>query len=219
MLKKKQNYEYLKYIPHHNYYNKNEFYYYDEEGILINVYGQRVLRVSEDFIVGIQAGLEEEVGDAAGEIMYRCGYLWGVEDSKNFSERFKKEFKMDFHKARSGFLMETWWWPLTMGGWGTWKYDFSQQEQGLIFIDLYESAVAKSLGLVGEVVCHFYAGLLAAMFSLFTKHPLGAIEVQCYATGANYCKFLIAGKEQINTASFWRSEGLKSEEIFNKLAK
>lgn len=202
----------------HNYYTPEQFYQHDpEHGVVKNVYGQRVLRVAEDFIVGVLGSLEEEVGDAAGEIMYRCGYEWGMQDMKGFVKRVQPEFEQELAKMNTGLLLESWWWPLTIEGWGTWAYDFRQSKQGLIFVDLWESAVAKSIGDVGNVVCYFYAGLFGAVFSVLAKRPLAGIEIQCYAMGEDYCKFLISTTKRVNAASFWKNEGASAKDIQKKI--
>jgi predicted hydrocarbon binding protein len=202
----------------HNHYTDAQFFRHEaKKGVLSNVYGQRVVRVSEDFVVALLGGLEDEVGDAAGEIMYKCGYEWGMEDMKSFSRRIQAEFEMEMSKMGMGFMLETWWWPLTIEGWGTWRYDFRQVKQGLIFVDLYESAVAQSIGDVGKVVCYFYAGLFAAVFSVLARRTLGCIEIQCYATGEDYCKFLISSSKRVNAAAFWRNEGATSKDIQKKV--
>jgi hypothetical protein len=202
----------------HNYYTDEQFFHHDpNKGVVRNLYGQRVLRVTEDFITGLLGGLEEEVGDAAGEIMYKCGYQWGLQDMKSFAGRAAQEFEIQFDKMTMGFMLETWWWPLTIEGWGTWRYDFRQAKQGLIFIDLYESAVAQSLGDVGKVICYFYAGLFGAVFSTLAKRELACIEIQCYSMGEDYCKFLISTTKRVNAAAFWRNEGATTKDILKKL--
>jgi hypothetical protein len=203
----------------HNVYTDDQFFKFDRnQGIVRNVYGQRVVRVSEDFIVGLLAGLEDEVGEAAGEIMYKAGFAWGAEDMKGFQPRVQAEFETAFNKLSMGMMLETWWWPLQIEGWGGWRYDFRQGKQGLIFIDLFESAVAQSLGDIGKVVCYFYAGLFAAAFSALAKRELGCIEIQCYSMGEDYCKFLIANGKRVNAAAFWRNEGATSKEIMKKVS-
>jgi predicted hydrocarbon binding protein len=202
----------------HNHYTDDQFYRHDAAaGVVRNVYGQRIIRVTEDFIVAVLGGLEEEVGDAAGEIMYRCGYEWGMEDMKSFAGRVQAEFEVEMSKMNMGMLLDTWWWPLQIEGWGGWRYDFRQGKQGLIFVDLFESAVAQSLGDVGKVVCYFYAGLFAAVFSVLAKRQLACIEIQCYAMGEDYCKFLVSTDKRVNAAQFWRNEGATSKDILKKL--
>ncbi len=202
----------------HNHYTDDQFIKHDsQKGILTNVYGQRMLRANEDFLVAILGGLEDELGDAAGEIMYKCGYEWGIEDMKSFAPRVQGEYELAMNKMAMGLLMETWWWPLQVEGWGAWQYDLRQGKQGLIFVDLYESAVAQSLGNVGKVVCYFYAGMFAAVFGTLAKRPLSAIEIQCYSMGEDHCKFLIATDKRVNAAAFWRQEGATFKDIMKKL--
>jgi len=202
----------------HNHYTDDQFFRHDpRQGTVQNVYGQRLLRVSEDFILAMLGSLEDEVGDAAGEIMYKVGYEWGMEDMKSFSARAQAEFEVAMNKMVMGMMLETWWWPLQIEGWGGWRFDFRQGKQGLIFVDLFESAVAQSLGDVGKVVCYFYAGLFAAVFSVLAKRQLACIEIQCYSMGEDYCKFLISTEKRVNAASFWRNEGATTGDILKKL--
>ncbi len=202
----------------HNYYTSDQFYIRQrEQGIITNVYGQRILRVTEDFITGILGGLEDEVGDRAAWVMYQAGYEWGMEDMKNFVKRSQAEFEVEFDKMGMGMMLETWWWPLTIEGWGTWHYDFREARRDMLFVDLYESAVAKTLGDIGKVVCFFYAGLFASVFSILTRKSYGCVEIQCYATGADHCRFLISHEERVDAAAFWRSQGATAKDIMSKV--
>jgi predicted hydrocarbon binding protein len=206
----------------HAFYNKEKYFdYQPERGVVSLKTGARGLKVTEDFITGLQQGLEEEVGDAAALIMYRAGYEWGLQDMKLFEERFEREFggRTRMSEAHLIFVLEQWWWPLTSEGWGAWKVDFSQRKQGLIFCDMYESAVARSLGNIGKPVCHMYAGMLAGVFTYFSRHELSGIEIQCFSMGEDYCKFLVGAEKRINAASFWVEEGARASEIISRLAK
>jgi predicted hydrocarbon binding protein len=203
----------------HNHYYEKEFYKHDpSRGIITNPYGQRVMRVTEDFLVAILGSLEDQAGqNGAREMMYKCGFQWGMHDMKRFLPRMRAEFNAELDRMRVDFLMEQWWWPLTIQGWGTWRYDFRQRDKGLLYIELYESAVAQSIGDIGAVVCYFYAGLFASIFSVLAKRSLGSVEMQCYSTGDDHCKFVVSDYDRVNAAAFWRSEGATSREIMNKL--
>jgi predicted hydrocarbon binding protein len=203
----------------HNHYHDDEFYRPNrQDGTLQNCYGQRMIRVSEDFMVAMLGALEDEAGqNGAREIMYKCGYQWGMQDMRSFLPRIQAEFEADLEQMRVDFLLETWWWPLTIEGWGTWRYDFREKDRGIIFVDLWESAVAQSLGDIGAVVCYFYAGLLAAAFSVLARQALGCVEIQCYATGADHCRFLVSDYKRVDAASFWRNEGATAKDIMKKL--
>lgn len=203
----------------HNHFHDSEFYRLaPETGVLTNPYGKRMIRVGEEFIVALLGSLEDEVGEAgAREIMYKCGFQWGMNDMKGFVPRMRAEFETDLRKARVDFLMETWWWPLNISGWGVWRYDFTQRDKGLLFVELEESVVASSVGDMGDVLCYFYAGLFAAVFSVLSKRPLGCVEMQCLGTGADFCKFVISDHERADAAAFWRKQGASARDILRKL--
>ncbi len=205
----------------HPFYSLADYMKHDREaGTMHLATGVRGIQATEDFIVGLQSGLEEEVGDAAGMVMYKAGFEWGMQDMKAFEKRFEEEYggRTKMSEANIMFVLETWWWPLTSEGWGTWNIDFSQRKQGLIFVDLFDSAVAKSLGNIGKPVCHMYAGLLAGIFTYFSKRDLSSIEIQCYAMGEDFCKFLVGGEKRVNAASFWVEEGASADEIRDKVS-
>ncbi len=203
--------------PQHNHYAPDKFWLREGAGRILNKYKQRVMLVPEDFIVSYQLALEGEVGDAASEIMYRCGYEWGKADINGFEKRFQEEFGRSITEAHSQMVLETWWWPLQASGWGAWSYDFSQLKEGLIFIDLYDSAVAKSIGNIGKVVCHYYAGMFAAVFGQIARNELSGLEIQCYSMGEEFCKFLLGSSKRINAAQFWAREGATAAEIIARL--
>lgn len=204
-------------VPLHNYYEPHKYLRRVQAGRLVNIHQQRCMLVSEDFIAGYQVALEEEVGDAAGDIMYRCGLEWGKRDIERFVARFPEEFGRDLNETRFGFLLETWWWPLQVSGWGAWRYDLTHRKDGLIFVDLFDSAVARSIGNIGKVVCHYYAGMFAAVFSRLAARDLSSIEIQCYSMGEEFCKFLIGSSKRINAAQFWVAEGAKASEVIARL--
>lgn len=205
---------------YHAWYSMRDYFEHDREaGRVRQRTGTRGLHVTEDFVVGLQQGLEEEVGDAAGIIMYRAGYEWALKDMRAFEARFTAEFggKTSITEANLLFVLESWWWPLTAEGWGTWRVDLSRSKEGLIVVDLFDSAVAKSLGNIGKPVCHMYAGMLAGAFTYVSKRELSGIEIQCYAMGADFCKFLLGSERRVNAVSFWVQEGAMAQEIIDRL--
>lgn len=202
----------------HNYFNRDDMLRFAvEKGTVHTRAGLQAFLATEDFIVGLQRGLEDEVGDASAMVLYNCGFKWGVADMKNFVPMLEREFGKPLAEMGAAFFLECWWWPLQAEGWGTWKVDDSQRKQGMIFVDLYESVVAKSLGNVGKPVCHLYAGLFAGVFTYLTKRDLSGIEVQCYAMGEDFCKFLIGSDKRINAVQFWQREGASARDIIDRL--
>ncbi|MFN3359923.1 MAG: V4R domain-containing protein [Pseudanabaenaceae cyanobacterium] len=195
-------------------YSKSTFFHFDrEKGEIIDYHAQRNLLVGEDFIVSLLRGLEHEVGDSAGLLLYMMGENWGRKDAEAFTVWFQKFYHLSIKAANLSFVMETWWWPFTAQGWGTWSLDLQSLKEGFIFVDLFDSAVAKTLGYVGKPVCHLYAGMLAGFFSSVFDRNLSSTEIQCYATGNDYCRFLIGSKKRVDATEFWLSTGATPLEI------
>ena len=212
---------YLKklYPQRHQHYNLVDFFSFQTETGTISDWNEsRNILVSENFIVGLIAGLEEEVGDASSVVMYNIGKQWGTADAIFFRNWFTKEYGYDnLGQLNLMYVLEAWWWPFISQGWGNWEVDMSEQKNGFMFINIFDSVVARTLGDIGKPVCHIYAGLFAGFFSSLIEKQLGCIEIQCYAMGETYCKFLLGKKDKIDAASFWHNEGATARDIQKKL--
>jgi uncharacterized protein len=188
-----------------------------QQGIVNDWNGMRNVFTSEDFIIGLQEGLEEEVGEASAAVMYTIGCEWGKKDAEFFAKWFEQDFNRSIRQTNLPFLLETWWWPFAAQGWGRWNMDMNDRRQGFMFISIYDSAVARTLGDVGKPVCHLYAGLFSGFFTSLVNKNLNCIEIQCYSMGENFCKFLLGGSDRIDAASFWLNEGATSRDIERRL--
>ncbi|PPS45914.1 V4R domain-containing protein [Chroococcidiopsis sp. TS-821] len=207
-----------KYPTKHDHYSFDDFFHFHlDTGTVIDWNESRNIFVSEDFIIGLIEGLEEEVGSASTVVMYNIGYEWGSKDANFFQQWFEKEYKKTITETNSAFLLETWWWPFISQGWGNWEVDIRDQKNGFTFINVFDSAVARTLGDVGKPVCHLYAGLFAGFFSEMVKKPLSCIEIQCYSMGETYCKFLLGKQDRIDAATFWQNEGATARDIEMRL--
>jgi uncharacterized protein len=202
----------------HNHYSFKDFFQFEaDKGTIVDWNDAQNILATEDFIIGLVEGLEEEVGEASAAIMYTIGCEWGQKDAFFFEKWFEKEFDRPVRQASLMFLLETWWWPFTAQGWGRWEVDMSDRRQGFMFINLFDSALARTLGDIGKPVCHLYAGLFSGFFTEMVKKQLGCIEIQCYSMGDTYCKFLLGGQERIDAASFWLNEGATAKDIEKRL--
>jgi len=202
----------------HNHYSFKDFFQFEaDKGTIVDWNDAQNILATEDFIIGLVEGLEEEVGEASAAIMYTIGCEWGQKDAFFFEKWFEKEFDRPVRQTSLMFLLETWWWPFTAQGWGRWEVDMSDRSQGFMFINLFDSALARTLGDVGKPVCHLYAGLFSGFFTEMVKKQLGCIEIQCYSMGETYCKFLLGGQERIDAASFWLNEGATAKDIEKRL--
>ena len=195
-------------------FNRHQFFQFNvEKGQILDWNQTPNLLASEDFILAMLKGLEHEVGESAGWLMYLIGKDWGIEDAKEFRVWFERDYHLTLKKSNLRFALETWWWPLTAQGWGKWNVDLSSLKDGFLFVDLYDSAVAKTLGNVGKPVCFLYAGLLAGFFSVAFERGLSSTEIQCYSMGDNFCRFLIGSENRIKAAEFWLSSGATAQDI------
>jgi uncharacterized protein len=201
-----------------NHYNLDNFFSFNsDDGSITDWNEGRNVLVTEDFIVGLIEGLEEEVGSASGVVMYNIGEEWGKRDANFFKNWFEKEYRREIRTSSLTFALEAWWWPFTTQGWGNWDVDLSEQKNGFMFINIFDSAVARTLGDVGKPVCHLYAGMFAGFFTGLVKKNLSCIEIQCYAMGETYCKFLLGKQDRIDAASFWHTEGATARDIEKRL--
>ena len=203
----------------HQHYSLEDFFCFQgNAGKIIDWNQSRDILVTEDFIIGLIGGLEQEVGSAAAVVMYNIGVEWGKRDAQFFKKWFKQEFGYDSINQQSlPHVLEAWWWSFTSQGWGNWDVNLSEQKNGFLFINIFDSAVARTLGDVGKPVCHIYAGLFAGFFSNLVNKELDCIEIHCYAMGETYCKFLLGTKETIDAATFWQNEGATAQDIETKL--
>lgn len=209
-----------KYPKKHDHYTLEDFFYFDTtKGSIIDWNESRNVLVTEDFIVGLIEGLEEEVGPASSVVMYNIGKEWGIRDAEFFEKWFQQEYEYprNAHEMNLLYVLEAWWWPFTTQGWGNWDVDLSEQKNGFMFVNIFDSAVARTLGDVGKPVCHIYAGLMAGFFSRFINKQLNCIEIQCYSMGETYCKFLLGKQDRIDAATFWQNEGAGAKDIQKKL--
>lgn len=199
-------------------YSFTDYFHFESDlGIVTDWNESRNMFASEDFIIGLIEGLEEEVGSASAVVMYNIGYQWGMRDAKFFQQWFEQEYKKNIREVNSVFMLEAWWWPFTAQGWGNWEVDMSEHKNGFMFVNIFDSAVARTLGDVGKPVCHLYAGLFAGFFSDIVKKSLSCIEIQCYSMGETYCKFLLSSKDRVDAANFWHNEGATARDIEKRL--
>lgn len=202
----------------HAHYAADLFFQVDSpHGAVANVYGQRVLRVTDNFLRTLTAALERESPERADQILHQIGRAWGAATMRDFVARVEMEWEVEFDKLGMSTMLESWWWPLRAAGWGAWRCDVSRARAGLVLIDVFQSATAGA-GRRGEFNCSLYAGLFAAVFGHLARRDLGAIELRCAARGDDRCTFLVAGPARIEMAAAHRRDGDSAERIIAALA-
>lgn len=205
----------------HNYYAPEDYYSRDiSKGVILDQDG-RTARVNEEFIIAMHQSFEQTLGAAAGSLVfYNVGKKWGEKHFGDFSDRMRKEYgdsKKDVHSMNMQFVFETWWWPLTVGGFGGWSLDLNHRTKDVTVVEIKNSVVAQSLKSGLKPVCHLYAGLFAGAMSVYDKDERAAIELECYAMGSDCCKFIIGNDDKVNAAEFWKNEGATASDIVSQI--
>ncbi len=66
----------------HNHYSFKDFFQFEaDKGTIVDWNDAQNILATEDFIIGLVEGLEEEVGEASAAIMYTIGCEWGQKDA------------------------------------------------------------------------------------------------------------------------------------------
>jgi len=94
----------------------------------------------------------------------------------------------DFWSGLSAFFQQL--------GWGSLVQD--RVHPGLISISSEDWVEAKGQG-TGQPGCHFTTALLAELLGRVADRELAALEVECRATGAGCCRFLIGTEESLQS--------------------
>ena len=77
---------------HHHYQVEDFFCFQMGTGTIVDWNNCRNVLTSEDFIIGLIEGLQEEVGNASSVVMYNIGKEWGHYDADFFHKWFLTEF-------------------------------------------------------------------------------------------------------------------------------
>ncbi len=200
-----------------NYFTPQEFVYFDAEaGLAVSHNGLRMIMVGEEMILALQQALEEFSGDTSALILYQIGLEWGKRHYTN-TERFILE-NYQLHKSIQAMPLSGYAFLCDRGmmasGWGRF---FLVEEYGQVFVNLYYSCYAMTVGQIGRPACHIYAGIFAGIFSGASAMDLACIEILCYSMGADYCRFLLGGQDSIDATSFWVESGMTYESVIENI--
>ena len=177
-----------------------------ESGLLENRQGARLLALPQNLIQSIYAGLDKEVGQASGLVLFNCGRWWG----KNFYVRFVEEVQNYYGKSFAEMemvelfqcLKQSW----KTNGWGTLDLDLSNYQQGFLVIKVWNSAFAEVAPSGGKPMCFAEAGILSAFFSQLSGRDLHCVQTSCESMGAECNHFIVGLSERLKPAEAWLEE-------------
>ena len=92
-------------------------------------------------------------------------------------------------------------------------------EQVLTAYDIRAAAGAMNKAIAPQFAATANAsGQYVIQFTTVVNNGMvSGIEIQCYAMGEDYCKFLTGSSKKIDSTSFWLQEGASSKEIIERL--
>ena len=188
-----------------------------ESGLIENRRGDRLLALPETLIQGIYAGLEQEIGEASGVVLFNCGRWWG----KNFYARFVEEVSDYYGKALAEMemvellqcLKQCW----KTHGWGTFDLDISYYEQGFLVVKIWNSPFAAAAPQGNRPMCFLEAGILSVFFSQLTGRELDCVQTTCESLGADCNRFVLGLQQRLKPAQAWINEQHEHETILDRL--
>jgi len=188
-----------------------------ESGLLENRSGERLIALPEILLEAIYTGLEEEVGSAAGLVLFQCGRWWG----KNFYRRFAEEVSAYYGTPIAQMemvellqcLKQCW----KTHGWGLIDLDMTYYQQGFLVVTVENSAFPQAGPTVGRPMCFSEAGILSAFFSQLTGKELHCVQTACESMGAERNHFVLGLSDRISPAEAWLEEGQDHSTIMERL--
>lgn len=143
------------------------------------------LSLYRTFIFTLRVTAEHRYGTEAMENLLRtCGHMAGYSIAKKMldtslePDAFLKELSLLFQEAKIAIL------DLDEVNWETWTLRLVVRE------DLGCSGMSPG----GDTVCQYDEGIIAGILHAYTKKQFQVIETDCWATGAELCRFDIRPK-------------------------
>lgn len=171
----------------------------------------RAVVMTGDLWKALTDSLEERLAEL-DDVLYSAGHRWGAEAFAAFAEKVSAVQKTLYHTRNMSLndFKQEFNNYLVRHGWG--RFDI-YEKYDLIFIDLFSSAYAEMLGNREVMTCSLMSGFFSGFFSGLTGVELSCIELQCAATGAEKCSFVVADSSITGSVSKWQSKGRGFEEI------
>lgn len=202
-----------------NFFAQDNYFQSDIElGMLKNRQGARLLALPDALLDVLYSGLEYELGNATGFVLFQCGAQWG----KAFYRRFVTEVSEYYGQplAQLGTLefvqcLQQCW---RTCGWGTIALNFDHYEQGFLLVTVTHSAFTKGQGNPNRPQAKVESGFLSGFFSQLTGQPLHAVQTACESLGAPANQFILGLADRIKVAEAWLDEGQDHSTIMQRLS-
>ena len=201
-----------------NYFASNAYVQGDFEfGLIENRQGSRLIALPEVLLQAIDTSLKEEVGSAAGIVLFNCGRWWG----KNFYRRFEAELTQYYGKPIAQMemveLLQTLKQCWKTHGWGILDLEMDYYQQGFLVITVENSAFAETVNNGNKPQCFLEAGIFSSFFSSLTDRNLHCVQIACESLGAERNYFVVGILDRLKPVENWLEENLGREAIMKRL--
>lgn len=188
-----------------------------EFGLIENRQGARLIALPEILLQAIHVTLKEEVGSAAGIVLFNCGRWWG----KNFYRRFNEELSSYYGKPLAQMemvellqsLKQCW----ITHGWGILDLEMDYYQQGFLIVKVKNSAFAETASNENQPQCFLEAGIFSAFFGELTGRNLHCVQTSCESMGAESNCFVVGMLERLKPVEGWLEDNKDHETIMKLL--
>ncbi len=192
-----------------------------ELGLLENRHGNRLVALPDTLLQALYSSLEDEVGSAAGLVMFQCGHWWGKYFYRRFSEEVSTYYKKPLAEMEMVEFLQCLKQCWKTYGWGNLNLEFKHYSQGYIIATVENSAFAevrkKDESTPEKPACYAEAGFLSIFFSQLTGQDLHCVQTTCESMGASENIFILGLEERLKVAEACVEEQQDHDTIMMRL--
>ena len=189
-----------------------------ELGLLETRQGARLIALPEVLLEGVFAGLNEDIGQATGVVLYNCGRWWGKNLYRRFLEETSEYYETPLAQMEMAQFLSCFKQFWKTHGWGVISFDFDYYNQGFICINTVNSPFAEAAPKNQELSCQLEAGVLSAFFSQLTGEDLACVQTSCESLEAESNSFVIGLEDRVAVIKSWVEEGHQHSKIMELLS-
>ncbi|MGD1918880.1 MAG: V4R domain-containing protein [Pleurocapsa sp.] len=188
-----------------------------EFGLIENRQGSRLIALPEVLLQAINVSLKEEVGSAAGIVLFNCGRWWGKSFYRRFNEELSEYYGKPIAQMEMVELLQSLKQCWKTHGWGILNLEMDYYQQGFLIITVENSAFAETANVENQPQCFLEAGIFSAFFSGLTGRNLHCVQTSCESMGAESNRFVVGILNRLKPVESWLEENQDHETIMKRL--